>query len=203
MREGGYRSAGRVVINGEQPPNTGSQGEVARGRATDAPGTSRKAWLAWLGPETGHRARSGRGPVLAILPMLAPAGPALRVGPGGCALPSTCAARVGVREGSGRRASRRFDAACGARRTKGWGGRLLQPQSRVRGLGQGGDGRGAPSRQRDASTRAGDHGSGELDATGRPPAQAQGALVPPTGHHHRASAPRHRARRSRQLGRCG
>ncbi len=46
-------------------------------------------------------ALSGKGPVLAILPMLAPKR-GLRVGPGGSALPLTSAALPGVLEWSGR-----------------------------------------------------------------------------------------------------
>ena len=47
-----------------------------------------------------HGAHCGQGPVLAILPMLAPKR-GLRVGPGGSALPLTCVARRGGRGGVG------------------------------------------------------------------------------------------------------
>ncbi len=53
---------------------------------------------ACTGRERGQGAHSGQGPVLAILPMLAPKW-GLRVGPGGSALPLTCVALPGRRKG--------------------------------------------------------------------------------------------------------
>ena len=54
---------------------------------------------------TCHRAHSGQGPVLAVLPVLAPK-KGLRAGPGRSAPPLTCVARGGPLRVSGRRASR-------------------------------------------------------------------------------------------------